>query len=72
MICDACGSDRVMSISAHSRDCCSIQFKGEAGDGYAPRVPYICGGDNVHPSICLECGKTQGQFPVADPDLTEM
>lgn len=69
MICDCCGSNRVFSISAKSSDLNFVQYNGVEHDGYAPLVDNICGGDYVDVAICLDCGKTQGNFPVDEPDF---
>lgn len=71
--CQRCESDRVLQISGKCSDLCSAQFKGEEGIGYTPDLDGITEyGDYVCPTICLECGQTQGKFPLPDPDLSTM
>lgn len=64
--CQRCGSGRVLIADCWGRDdqCYSIgDISGYAG--YAPDIPGICGGDTLHPAICLDCGQCQGEFPKA-------
>lgn len=72
MKCKTCGSDRVMELYAHARDCFSISYKGMEYDGYMPYVRGIGHGDDISIDICLECGQIQGMFPKDDPDLGDI
>jgi hypothetical protein len=65
--CDACKSTRVFSISCKASDRHGWSFEDRSGDGYAPAVTNVCGGDYMELAVCLTCGKTQGKFPVGDP-----
>jgi len=61
MKCQACSSDRVLGVSARSKDQTSYSFRGEEYHGY----PIDFGdNDNVVISICLECGMSVGDFPM--------
>jgi len=71
MECQRCDSDRIFKITAKSSDLNVSQFKDIEHDGYAPGVKNVCGGDYVEPSVCLECGQAQGDWPVPDPDFAE-
>jgi len=68
MSCDSCGSDRILSLNAKCSDRCTASFNGVHREGYAPSVANVSGGDYVTPSVCLECGKVQGSFPVEGPE----
>lgn len=71
MTCDRCGSDRILEITGKVSDRGDYRYKDKEVDGYAPDVDNICGGDYIEPDICLECGKVQGEFPVADPEIED-
>ena len=60
-----CDCLRSASISAKCSDCfCSSEGVREY-DGYVPTSP-IGSGDYIEFTFCLDCGKIQGKFPVAD------
>ena len=64
--CDRCSSNRVALITCHGRDCSGFYLDSDgliSEDTYLPEIDDICGGDDVHVEICMECGKTQGDFP---------
>lgn len=69
-VCQRCQSDRILDCSAHASDCQSYSMRncGPEHQGYAPRIKDICGGDELSPSICLDCGQVQGTFPKETPD----
>jgi hypothetical protein len=67
MNCDACGSDRVISVSGKCNDMCNVAYKGMELNDYVPRDMGIGGGDYMEFSYCLECGKIQGNFPIENP-----
>ena len=69
--CQSCGSDRTFTIYAHSKDLNDWEYKGKKGQGYLPYVGDLFGGDDVHMTVCLECGQVQGTFPVEDPEDDE-
>jgi hypothetical protein len=62
--CDRCASVRLLDISAKASDCWGWTFNGQESDGYAPHVNGFCGGDYLDTTLCLDCGKIQGEFPV--------
>lgn len=66
MKCNVCESTRILEISAKVSDRGCYELEGKEIDGYAPEVANICGdgGDYIFPDICLDCGQTQGDFPV--------
>ncbi len=67
MSCDACGSDRVVSVSGKCNDQCNVSYKQMERDDYIPKDMGIGGGDYLEFDYCLECGKIQGNFPLDDP-----
>ncbi len=73
MACQRCGSKNVVSISAHHSDCFNMtnHATGKEIDGYAPRIPDICGGDDTFPKICFDCGQVQGKFPKEFPQTED-
>lgn len=82
MNCQRCKSDRVISLSAKCSDLCITSYKDHEKDGYIPDLGHLLRdyaytllhrssyGDYLCPDICLECGQTQGQFPLPDPDFS--
>lgn len=66
--CDNCESDRILEINAKCADRCHSSYKGVDKSDYPPSIPGLCGNDYVDPSVCLDCGKVQGEFPVDDPE----
>lgn len=68
-MCDSnnCTSTRLLDICGKVGDRGTYTLKGIVIDDYAPRVPNVCGGDYINLTVCLDCGKVQGGFPVADP-----
>ena len=65
--CDQCGSDRLYGLVSNARDCNYSKLPGEpewSERGYAPFVESISNGDGADFTVCLECGKIQGKFPV--------
>lgn len=67
MNCNSCGSDRILTVSGKTSDCCYYAFKGKENDGYVPDELGIGSGDYIEFSYCLECGKIQDKFPIKDP-----
>ncbi len=63
MKCQKCGSDRVLVCYAKASDCQNYTLAGKFKEGYAPTIDGICGGDDLCPDICLNCGQVQGEFP---------
>lgn len=72
MKCDKCKSDRIFSLNSKSSDMNNFTYMGAEGDGYCPDVEHICGGDYIFVTVCLECGKIQGDFPVHSEALEEL
>ena len=71
MKCQRCGSDRVISASAKCSDLCFVSYKGNKHDGYVPSDMGIGGGDYLEIELCLECGQSQGKFPILDVSLPD-
>lgn len=70
MNCDSCKSERVFEVGGKSSDRNNWTYKnGPEGSGYLPHVPNVCGGDYYDLSVCLNCGKVQGKFPVESEEL---
>lgn len=66
MNCQRCGSARVLECNAKASDCQFYKIGNRMiGPGYAPGLPFTLSGDYLSPDICLDCGQTQGKFPVA-------
>lgn len=61
-----CGSDRIMYISGHCVDSFSASYEDINYDGYVPSGLGIGSGDDMDLSICMDCGKVAGEFPVPD------
>jgi len=61
MKCQQCGSERVLEVSARSKDMTWYKIGHvEAVDQYA----HILGnGDHFEVEICLDCGQVQGDWP---------
>ena len=71
MNCQKCLSDRVIKVMGHCSDMCVIKYKGKEFNGYVPSRIGIGGGDDVIIKLCLDCGQTQGKFPIDDSDLPD-
>lgn len=72
MACVRCKSARVLDIGGKCSDMCSWKIgAGREREGYAPRIPDICGGDYIEISVCLDCGQAQGSFPVPSLEVEE-
>lgn len=68
MHCQKCDSDRVIDFSAKCSDCYSATFKDQEHEGYVNLPEELQAyGDYVDMAVCLECGQTQGNFPMDDP-----
>lgn len=64
MKCQRCQSTRVLITQAHASDRQNYSLRdADRESDYAPDIEGICGGDELFPRICLDCGQTQGQFP---------
>jgi len=69
--CQRCSSDRILNLNAKCSDCCDFTLRDKSEQGYAPHVEGICGGDYITPDICLDCGQTQGKFPMDKLEIEE-
>lgn len=65
MSCDKCNSERLLSVNAKCNDLCHAtqHHNGLESDGYS-----VIGssGSYVEFTLCMECGKHQGEFPMED------
>lgn len=66
-----CGSTRILSVSGKTSDMCFVQYQGAKRDDYVPDGLNIGSGDYLEFSLCLECGKVQGDFPIAEEKVQE-
>lgn len=75
--CNGCGSIRILSIDARSKDMNHYDWRNADGsesnyEGY-PTFGFCNGGDNVYVVICLDCGKVQNQdFPLSLDEFFEL
>jgi hypothetical protein len=69
MNCQTCKSDRVLSVGGKCSDMSDYSLKGVQGDGYVPRDLGVGGGDYLSISLCLNCGQTQGTWPLAKTNI---
>ncbi len=67
--CQACKSERIMSIYAKCSDLCVCNFGEHEHQGYVPSDIGVGGGDDVQFEYCLDCGQIQGDFPLPACDL---
>lgn len=68
-----CGSERIMDLFGKCSDMCNVEV-GHLDlehTGYAPHIPNVCGGDDIHFSFCLDCGMIQNFKPASDELLQE-
>lgn len=65
MKCKHCQSTRILEVSSKASDLHSWSI-GNYGceDGYLPDDFGIGGGDYIDFSLCLDCGKVDGEFPL--------
>jgi hypothetical protein len=70
MACVCCG-ERLMKLYAKASDQCfwDIPHLKYESDGYAPRIPHVCGGDDIDFTFCLDCGHIQNFKPISDAQL---
>lgn len=71
LTCQRCGSERVLHLHTHSRDCHFATFMDVENDGYAPKGLPFCDGDDAWFEVCLKCGQLQGEWPyeASDEDI---
>lgn len=67
MLCQRCGSQNVLMINSKSSDLNHLELGDVNHEGYMPYLDNIGGGDYVNPTICLNCGQVQGNFPIVIP-----
>lgn len=60
-----------MRVSGKVSDMCDVQTPGAMHCGYVPSGLNIGSGDYLEFSVCLDCGKHQGNFPVTEDAVTE-
>lgn len=64
-----CVHERTFSIGGKASDRHNWFWPdGSEGDGYAPNIPGLCGGDYVDLEVCIDCKIVIG-FPSADEIL---
>ena len=72
MICKNCKSNRSLSVSAKCDDRVSLQCnQAEMDNDYLPDDCGIGGGDYIEFTLCLECGRVQGTWPLPDPAFSK-
>lgn len=64
-----CGSNRIVNVTGKTSDLCFISYEDLEHDGYVPSNLNIGGGDYLEFSMCLDCGRIQGKFPITDEAL---
>lgn len=64
-----CGSERIAQISGKTDDRCFVRLGNKEKNGYAPDGMNVGGGDYLNFKLCLDCGKIQGKFPVAQTEM---
>ena len=72
MTCMNCGSVRVANISGKCSDMCVVRVGDREKNGYVPGGIGVGGGDYLEVCWCLECGKIQGDFPIAESTVDEV
>lgn len=82
--CQRCSSHRILSVQGKTSDRCHTtlqvipdpreepQSTAVENDGYVPRGFGIGGGDYIEVEICLNCGQSQGTFPVELSDCEKV
>ena len=72
-----CNCARILKVSAKCSDLCYIEYqnlvneKSVEHDGYVPKGLGIGGGDYVEFSLCMDCGKIAGEFPVYEETILD-
>ena len=67
MNCQRCLSKRIFSISGKCSDLCNYSLNGKEPSGnnnYVPEDMNVGGGDFLTVDVCLDCGQTQGSWPL--------
>jgi len=61
--CQRCKGQRILGIRARAKDQHDYTFLGKEYDGqYA--MDFSEDGDTTSLEVCMDCGQTQGQFPM--------
>jgi len=66
-----CESERILTVSGKVSDMCSTRVGDREHDGYVPSGLNIGSGDYLEFSVCLDCGKHVGTFPVTEEAVNE-
>jgi len=69
MNCQKCSSNRVLNVTAKSKDLCTVSMWNQDHDGYVPDNMGIGGGDYIEIELCLQCGYVNGEWPLAESKL---
>jgi hypothetical protein len=64
-----CGSERIANVSGKCSDLCFCSIDDKEHQGYVPGDMGVGGGDYIELTYCLDCGKIQGDFPLAKTKL---
>lgn len=64
MCCRNCDSERLLSFSGKCNDLFNATLNGKEHEGEVPHGLGIGGGDYITMVVCLDCGMSQGHFPV--------
>jgi len=69
-----CGSERLMNLYGHAKDLQNwrIPHLHHEDDGYAPKIPNVCEGDDIDFTFCLDCGHIQNFKQISDEFLIEL
>ena len=74
-ICDKCKSVRMLFFNGNTKDCymCKLNpdwMKIPQYEGYPiAGINFGDDGENIYATVCMECGKVQGTFPVTDKTI---
>ena len=73
MSCDKCKSERVLRVSGKCSDLFSAYGCGIGYQGYVPEgIGIDDGEDYLAFAYCLDCGKIQGKFPIAQSKIDKL
>lgn len=67
-----CSSNRILKVYGKCSDLCVVELDDHTHEGYVPGDCGIGGGDDIEFSVCLDCGKLQGNFPRKDPEFAKI
>ncbi len=75
MICHRCNNNQILRFGAKCSDLFDATYQAATGpidySGYVPYNLNIGGGDYIELAICMNCGQTQGTFPVPEETVIE-